>query len=122
MTDQPRHHDARRSQRTPSAYGLLMNYEQALQDAVEATIVEGLRLSRATVAARTRAADAWRDPLTFIAAEEFSHQLAEQAARGDGVSLSPSSLRRALRPYAALVATAACAEMTHEAHEFVAAD
>jgi hypothetical protein len=120
MTDQPR--PTRGAERPLSAYGLLMNYEHALSDAVEATIAEGLRRSNATVAARRRAADSWRDPLTFIAAEELSRRLGAQAAQSNRATVSPSSLRRALRPYAGLVATAARTEMASESHEFVAAD
>jgi hypothetical protein len=106
----------------PSAYGLLMNYERALTDAVEATIARGLRRSRATVDARAKAAAAWREPLTIIAAEELSRRLAAQASRGTRSAVSPSSLARALSPYAALVAVAAQTEMAHQPHEFVAAD
>lgn len=120
MTDQLRRR-TRRDQRPLSAYGLLMRYEHALAEAVEATIAEGLRRSPATVEARGRAADAWRDLLTIIAAEELSRCLARQAVQDGRAAVSPSSLRRALRPYADLVAAAARAEMARTPHEFAAA-
>lgn len=119
MTDQPRRR-VRRDQRSLSAYGLLMRYEHALAGAVEATIAEGLRRSRATVEARARAAAAWRDPLTMVAAEELSRRLARQARQGGRATVSLSALRRALRPYADLVAVAAGAEMARALDEFVA--
>ena len=122
MTDQLRRRATRRAQQAPTAYALLMRYERAIADAVEATLDEGLRLSRAGVEARARAATAWRDPLTFVAAEHLSNLLGEQAAHSDRASFSPSSLRHALRPYAALVASAARAEMAHEPKTFAAAD
>lgn len=105
-----------------SAHGLLMQYEEAVSTAVEATLNEGLRLSRATVAARQRAAEAWREPLTIVAAEELSRRLALQAGRGPRVAIRSAALRRALAPYAALVATAARTEMARQPHEFIAAD
>jgi hypothetical protein len=122
MSDQLRRRAARRTQQAPTAYGLLMRYERAIADAVEATLEEGLRLSRAGVQARARAAAAWRDPLTFVAAEHLSNLLGEQAAHSDRASFSPSSLRHALRPYATLVANAARAEMAREPETIVAAD
>jgi hypothetical protein len=122
MSDQLRRRAARRARQAPTAYGLLMRYERAIADAVEATLDEGLRLSRAGVQARARAAAAWRDALTFVAAEHLSNLLGEQAAHSDRASFSSSSLRHALRPYATLVANAARAEMAREPETIVAAD
>jgi hypothetical protein len=99
-----------------------MEYERAVSDAVEATIAEGLRQSSSTLEARGRAAAAWRDPLTFAAAEHLSRRLALQAVKGASSAVTPSTLRRALLPYAALVAAAAEAEMERSPDAFIAAD
>jgi hypothetical protein len=115
-------HDQAHQKAPRSAYSLLMNYERSIADAVEATIERGLRESRATVEARQRAAFAWREPLTVVAAEELSRRLATQAVHGTRSAVSPSSLTRALRPYAALVGASARAEMPRQTPEFVAAD
>jgi hypothetical protein len=87
-----------------------MNYELALTDAVEATIALGLRSARADATAREWVAAAWRDPLTMVAAEFLAERLADQALQGRS-TVSLSALKRALRPYANLVAVAAQAEM-----------
>jgi hypothetical protein len=102
----PRH----RAQWPGSAYGLLMNYELALTEAVAATIALGLRSARADAAARERVVAAWRDPLTMVAAEFLADRLADQALQGRS-TVSLAALKRALRPYANLVAVAAQAEM-----------
>jgi hypothetical protein len=99
-----------RAESSGSAHGLLMQYEAALAEAVEATLALGLRTARADAPSRARVAAAWRDSLTMVAAEFLAERLADQALRGRS-SLSLSALKRALRPYANLVAVAAQAEM-----------
>lgn len=105
-----------------SAPELIARYERAIHDAVEATLILGLQASHASAATRERVAATWREPLTIVAAEALSHQLAGKAAGGRGAGCDPSGLRRIMRVYAPLVTTAACAEQMAEPSDFVAAD
>lgn len=108
--------------KSQSAYGLLMDYEQALAGAVEATLAEGLAQVQVSAEAAKRAANTWRDLLTIIAAEELSRRLSSAAAKGMAARISVATVARALKPYAALVAEAAEAEMAHPSDTFMAAD
>ena len=118
LATQPR---TRRTQ-PPSAFALTMDFEQTLIEAVEATIAAGLEQARATPAVGERVAAAWRDALLFAAADELSTQMAAQADRGRRTGAFGTALRRAMAPYAALVAAAAETEGRRGPGEFLAAD
>ena len=118
LATQPR---TRRTQ-APSAFALTMDFEQTLIEAVEATIAAGLEQARATPAVGERVATAWRDALMFAAADELSTQMVAQADRSRRTGAYGTALRRALAPYAALVATAAETEGRRGPGEFLAAD
>jgi hypothetical protein len=105
-----------------SSYHLLMNYEQALADTVESIIAAGLSRTRASAEVRQQVADAWREPLLIVTAEELSRRLAHQATRGPRARVSPAALRRAVAPYATLVATAARTVAARQPDAFMAAD
>ena len=111
-----------RTQRAAPAVDLLGRYERTIADAVEATLQEGLRGSYALPEARERVAEAWREPLAIVAAEELSRQLARKAAVGASGDCHPAGLRRAMRAYVPLIAVAARTENGSLMPAFFAAD
>lgn len=114
---------ARRRISPPSAYGLIMDYEQSLVEAVEATIAAGLAKARTTPVIGERVAAAWREPLMVVAADELSRDLQARADRRERPRARLAPLRRRLAPYASLVAAAAAsASEQPPAHGFIAAD
>lgn len=114
---------ARRRTAPPSAYKLIMDYEQSLIEAVEATIAAGLAEARATPVIGERVAAAWREPLMVVAADELSRDLQARAGKQERPRSRLAMLRRRLAPYATLVAAAAASVSEQPSSPgFIAAD